>query len=41
MRNDGLSDFAMIIRGSEVSDGLIKALGKQVNTVNLFDTVHI
>lgn len=40
-RNDGLPDFAMITRGSEVSDGLIKALGKQVNTVNLLDTVHV
>lgn len=38
---DGLSNFAMISRSSEVSDGLIKALGKQVNTVILLDTVHI
>ncbi len=41
MRIDGLSNFAMITMGSEVSDGLINALGKQVNTVNLLDTVHV
>lgn len=41
MRNDGLSNFAVLTTGSEVSYGLIKALGKQVNTVNLLDTVHI
>ena len=41
MRNDGFSDSAMITRGLEVSDGLIKALGDQVNTVNVYDTAHI
>lgn len=41
IRNGGLSNLAMLTTSSEVSYGLIKALGKQVNTVNLLDTVHV
>lgn len=36
-----MPDFAIITEGSGGSDGLIKALGKQVNAVNLLDTMNI
>lgn len=40
MQIDGLSDFAMIARGWEVSDGLIKALRKQVNSESAWHTAR-